>query len=550
MLKPYHDHVAERTALGLPPLPLNAEQTAELVELLKNPPAGEEAFVLNLLQNRVPAGVDQAAYVKAAFLSDIASGKAVSPLVSPHHAVRLLGTMLGGYNVQALVGLLDGALGAEAAQALSHTTLMFDAFHDVQEKMQAGNAHARKLIESWANAEWFTSRRALPVEIKSAVFKVPGETNTDDLSPAQEAWSRPDIPLHAKAMLVNKMPDGLATIEQLKAKGLPLAYVGDIVGTGSSRKSAINSVQWHMGEDIPHIPNKRTGGIVLGGKIAPIFFNTAEDSGALPIQCDVSKLNTGDVIVIHPLAGRITDESGATISTFELAPLTMPDEVRTGGRIPLIIGRGLTTKAREVLGLPPSELFIKPVAPKDTGKGYTLAQKMVGRACGVEGIRPGTYCEPEDVHRRFAGYDRCHDARRVERIGLHRLLCRSGDAELLPYRGVPQAGGHQTAAYPAGIHVQPWRRRLRPGDGVIHSWLNRMMLPDTVGTGGDSHTRFPSASRSPPAPGWWRLPPPWAPCRSTCRSRCWCVSRAKCSPASPCAIWSTPFPMRRSRRAN
>ncbi|MEZ0245989.1 MAG: aconitate hydratase B, partial [Methylophilaceae bacterium] len=395
MLNAYRDHVAERAVLGLPPLPLSAEQTAELVVLLKHPPAGEESTLLELLENRVPAGVDQAAYVKAAFLSDIALGNAASPLVTPVKAVQLLGTMLGGYNVQALVALLDSPLGEEAANALKYTTLMFDAFHDVQEKMKAGNAHAKRLIESWAEAEWFTARKALPQEIRAVVFKVPGETNTDDLSPAQEAWSRPDIPLHAKAMLVSKMPDGLDTIQKLKEKGLPLAYVGDVVGTGSSRKSAINSVQWHMGEDIPFIPNKRTGGIVLGGKIAPIFFNTAEDSGALPIQCDVSHMNTGDVIVIHPFAGKITNEAGKTISTFELAPLTMPDEVRAGGRIPLIIGRGLTTKACEALGLPPSKLFITAIAPKDTGKGYTQAQKMVGRACGVEGVRPGTYCEPK-----------------------------------------------------------------------------------------------------------------------------------------------------------
>ena len=501
MLNAYRDHVAERAALGLPPLPLSAEQTAALVDLLKQPPAGEEATLVDLLENRVPAGVDQAAYVKAAFLSDVALGKAVSPLVSPSHAVKLLGTMLGGYNVQALVALLDTPLGAEAAAALSHTTLMFDAFHDVQEKMQAGNAHAKKLIESWAAGDWFTSRPELPKEIRAVVFKVPGETNTDDLSPAQEAWSRPDIPLHAKAMLTAKMPDGLNTIATLKQKGLPLAYVGDVVGTGSSRKSAINSVQWHMGEDIPYIPNKRTAGIVLGGKIAPIFFNTAEDSGALPIQCDVSKLDTGDVIVIHPFAGKITNEAGETISTFELAPLTMPDEVRAGGRIPLIIGRGLTTKAREALGLPPSDLFIKPVAPKDTGKGYTLAQKMVGRACGVTGVRPGTYCEPKIT---TVGSQDTTGA--MTRDELKELACLGFSSDL-----VMQSFCH-TAAYPKPVDIKLQHTlpefmssrggvSLRPGDGVIHSWLNRMILPDTVGTGGDSHTRFPIGISFPAGSG-------------------------------------------------
>jgi aconitate hydratase 2/2-methylisocitrate dehydratase len=501
MLNAYRDHVAERAALGLPPLPLTAEQTAELVVLLKHPPAGEDATLIELLENRIPAGVDQAAYVKAAFLSDVALGNAESALVSPVKAVQLLGTMLGGYNVQALVALLDSSLGEEAANALKHTTLMFDAFHDVQEKMKAGNMHAKRLIESWAEAEWFTARPELPQEIRAVVFKVPGETNTDDLSPAQEAWSRPDIPLHAKAMLVSKMPDGLNTIETLKQKGLPLAYVGDVVGTGSSRKSAINSVQWHMGEDIPFIPNKRTGGIVLGGKIAPIFFNTAEDSGALPIQCDVNQMNTGDVIVIHPYAGKVTTEAGETISTFDLAPLTMPDEVRAGGRIPLIIGRGLTTKAREALGLPPSNLFIKPVAPKDTGKGYTLAQKMVGHACGVEGIRPGTYCEPKIT---TVGSQDTTGA--MTRDELKELACLGFSSDL-----VMQSFCH-TAAYPKPVDIKLQHTlpefmssrggvSLRPGDGVIHSWLNRMILPDTVGTGGDSHTRFPIGISFPAGSG-------------------------------------------------
>ena len=501
MLNAYRDHVAERQALGLPPLPLNAAQTAALVELLKNPPGGERRALFDLLQNRVPAGVDEAAYVKAAFLSDIAQGLATSPLVSPPQAVQMLGTMLGGYNVQALVKLLDSPLGAEAAQALSHTILMFDAFHDVQEKMRAGNAHAKQLIESWANADWFTARPALPQEIRCVVFNVPGETNTDDLSPAQEAWSRPDIPLHAKAMLVSKMPDGLDTIEQLKAQGLPLAYVGDVVGTGSSRKSAINSVQWHMGENIPCIPNKRTGGIVLGGKIAPIFFNTAEDSGALPIQCNVERLQTGDVIVIHPYAGKITNAAGDTVSSFDLAPLTMPDEVRAGGRIPLIIGRGLTTKAREALGLPPSDLFICPVMPKDSGKGYTLAQKMVGRACGVAGVRPGTYCEPKIT---TVGSQDTTGA--MTRDELKELACLGFSADL-----VMQSFCH-TAAYPKPVDIKLQHElpefissrggvSLRPGDGVIHSWLNRLILPDTVGTGGDSHTRFPIGISFPAGSG-------------------------------------------------
>jgi aconitate hydratase 2 / 2-methylisocitrate dehydratase len=501
MLNAYREHAAARTALGLPPLPLNTEQTAALVDLLKTPPAGEEQMLVDLLENRVPAGVDQAAYVKAAFLADIAKANATSPLVSRTKAVQLLGTMLGGYNVPALVDLLDGDLAEHAVAALSHTILMFDAFHDVEEKARGGNAAAKKLLQSWADGEWFTARPALPSEIKCVVFKVPGETNTDDLSPAQEAWSRPDIPLHAKAMLVSKMPDGLATIEQLKAKGLPLAYVGDVVGTGSSRKSAINSVQWHMGEDIPHIPNKRTAGIVLGSKIAPIFFNTAEDSGALPIQCDVEKMATGDFITIHPLAGKVTNEAGEIISSFELAPLTMPDEVRAGGRIPLIIGRGLTQKAREALGLPPSDLFICPVAPKDTGKGFTLAQKMVGRACGVAGVRPGTYCEP-----RITTVGSQDTTGAMTRDELKELACLGFSADL-----VMQSFCH-TAAYPKPVDIKLQHSlpefmssrggvALRPGDGVIHSWLNRMLLPDTVGTGGDSHTRFPIGISFPAGSG-------------------------------------------------
>jgi aconitate hydratase 2 / 2-methylisocitrate dehydratase len=504
MLKNYREHVAERANAGLPPLPLTAEQVAELVDLLKNPPAGEADALLELLANRIPAGVDQAAYVKAAFLADIAKGTATSPLVSPAKAVELLGTMLGGYNVQALVELLDGAMAEDAVKALSKTILMFDAFHDVAEKMKAGNPHAKKLIESWAAGEWFTNRPALPAEIRAIVFKVPGETNTDDLSPAQEAWSRPDIPLHAKAMLVNKMPNGLQTILDLQQKGLPLAYVGDVVGTGSSRKSAINSVQWLMGDNIPNIPNKRSGGIVLGGKIAPIFFNTAEDSGALPIQCDVGQMNTGDEIVIKPYEGKVLNAAGEVISTFDLAPLTMPDEVRAGGRIPLIIGRGLTTNARQLLGLPPSDLFIKPIAPKDTGKGYTLAQKMVGRACGLpegQGVRPGTYCEPKIT---TVGSQDTTGA--MTRDELKELACLGFSADL-----VMQSFCH-TAAYPKPVDIKLQHSlpefmssrggvSLRPGDGVIHSWLNRLILPDTVGTGGDSHTRFPIGISFPAGSG-------------------------------------------------
>ena len=504
MLTAYHTHVAERAALGLPPLPLNAEQTATLVELLKNPPAGEQQILVDLLENRTPVGVDQAAYVKAAFLADIAHNKTVSPLITPSKAIQLLGTMLGGYNVQALVSLLDGALAQEAVKALTHTMLMFDAFHDVAEKMKAGNPHAKKLIESWANAEWFTNKPALAAEIRAVVFKVPGETNTDDLSPAQEAWSRPDIPLHAKAMLVNKMPDGLATMASLKQKGLPLAYVGDVVGTGSSRKSAINSVQWLMGEDIPNIPNKRSGGIVIGDKIAPIFFNTAEDSGALPIQCDVSKMNTGDVIAIRLYDGKVLNEQGEAIASFSMTPLTLADEVRVGGRIPLIIGRGLTNRARETLGLPPSEIFAKPIAPKDTGKGYTLAQKMVGRACGLPegtGIRPGAYCEP-----RITTVGSQDTTGAMTRDELKELACLGFSADL-----VMQSFCH-TAAYPKPVDIKLQHSlpvfmssrggvSLRPGDGVIHSWLNRMILPDTVGTGGDSHTRFPIGISFPAGSG-------------------------------------------------
>lgn len=501
MLNAYRDHAAQRAAQGLPPLPLNVEQTAALAELLKNPPAGEQDFLVELLENRVPAGVDQAACVKAGFLADVAKGKTASPLVSREKAVQLLGTMLGGYNVGPLIELLDGDLAEQAVAALSRITLVFDAFHDVADKMKAGNPHARKLMQSWADAEWFTSRAPLPDSLQVVVFKVPGETNTDDLSPAQVAWSRPDIPLHATEMLVSRLPGSLETIAELKKKGLPLAYVGDVVGTGSSRKSAINSVQWHMGRDIPFIPNKRTGGIVLGSKIAPIFFNTAEDSGALPIECDVSAMNTGDVITIYPFKGEIHDTAGKTLSTFTLAPVTMADEVRANGRIPLIIGRGLTGRAREALGLPHSDLFIQPVQPRDTGKGFTLAQKMVGRACGVAGVRPGTYCEPK-----MATVGSQDTTGGMTRDELKELACLGFSADL-----VMQSFCH-TAAYPKPVDIKLQHElpefmtsrggvSLKPGDGVIHSWLNRMLLPDTVGTGGDSHTRFPIGISFPAGSG-------------------------------------------------
>jgi aconitate hydratase 2/2-methylisocitrate dehydratase len=501
MLEEYRNHVAERAAQHLPPLALNAQQVADLVELLKNPPKGEERLLADLLTHRVPPGVDDAAYVKAGFLTALAKGEATSPVIDRRHATELLGTMLGGYNVRSLVELLDDDdMAPIAAQALSKTLLVFDAYHDVIHKAKTNN-WAKQVVDAWAEAEWFTNRPALPNAITLTVFKVPGETNTDDFSPASEAWSRPDIPLHAQAMLVSKMPEGLETIEKLKKEGRPLAFVGDVVGTGSSRKSAINSVLWHMGEDIPYVPNKRQGGVILGGKIAPIFFNTAEDSGALPIECDVSKLNTGDVITIKPYEGRIVNDKGEVVSTFELKPTTIADEVRAGGRIPLIIGRSLTDKTREALGLAPSDLFTRPVAPTDTGKGYTLAQKMVGRACGVEGIRPGTYCEP-----RMTTVGSQDTTGAMTRDELKELACLGFSADL-----VMQSFCH-TAAYPKPVDVKLHHSlpefmttrggvSLRPGDGVIHSWLNRMLLPDTVGTGGDSHTRFPIGISFPAGSG-------------------------------------------------
>lgn len=504
MIKAYQAHVQERAAQNLPPLPLTAEQVATLVELLKNPPQGQDALLIDLLANRIPAGVDQAAYVKAAFLSDVAKGAAASPLVSADKAVELLGTMLGGYNVLALVELLETPMAEHAVKALSRTILMYDAFYDVEAKMKVGNAYAKALIESWANAEWFTNKPAMAKEIKLTVFKVDGETNTDDLSPAQEAWSRPDIPLHANAMLVTKMPDGIQKIATLKEKGLPLAYVGDVVGTGSSRKSAINSVQWWMGNDIPHIPNKRTGGVVIGNKIAPIFFNTAEDSGAFPIQCDVDKMHTGDVITIKPYEGKVLSESGDLLAEFDMNPVTLPDEVRAGGRIPLIIGRGLTSKARKALGLDETDVFIKATPEVKSQKGYTLAQKMVGRACGLPegvGVRAGTYCEPKATT--VGSQDTTGGMTRDE---LKELACLGFSSDL-----VMQSFCH-TAAYPKPVDINLQHTlpefmasrggvSLKPGDGVIHSWLNRMILPDTVGTGGDSHTRFPIGISFPAGSG-------------------------------------------------
>lgn len=504
MLESYRQHVAERAALGIPPLPLTAQQMSELGELLKAPPTGEEAFLVELLRDRVPPGVDQAAYVKAGFLTAIAKGEVTSPLVSPKYAVELLGTMMGGYNVQSLIDLLHSAdteIATTAVAALSKTLLVYDAFHDVLELAEQGNSSAKQVLESWANADWFTSRPELPESITVTVFKVPGETNTDDLSPAPHATTRPDIPLHATVMLETRMPGGLQTIAELKHKGHPVAYVGDVVGTGSSRKSAINSVLWHIGADIPCVPNKRSSGYILGGKIAPIFFNTAEDSGALPIECDVTRMETGDVITIYPYKGEITNEAGEVISTFKLKPDTILDEVRAGGRIPLLIGRTLTDKTRTSLGLGVSPIFTRPQMPDDTGKGFTLAQKMVGQACGLPGIRPGTYCEP--VMTTVGSQDTTGPMTRDE---LKELACLGFGADL-----VMQSFCH-TAAYPKPVDINTHKNlpdfitsrggvSLRPGDGIIHSWLNRMLLPDTVGTGGDSHTRFPLGISFPAGSG-------------------------------------------------
>ena len=520
MLQTYRDHVAERAALGIPPLPLSATQTAEVIELLKNPPAGEEAFLLDLLTHRVPPGVDDAAKVKASFLAAVAHGDIAVGLISKAKATELLGTMVGGYNVKPLIDLLDDAdVAAVAAEGLKKTLLMFDAFHDVAEKVKAGNAKAREVMQSWADAEWFTSRPEVDRKITVTVFKVPGETNTDDLSPAPDAWSRPDIPLHYLAMLKNTRPDAafkpeedgkrgpIQFIEDLKKKGHLVAYVGDVVGTGSSRKSATNSVIWATGQDIPFVPNKRFGGVTLGGKIAPIFFNTQEDSGSLPIEVDVSALEMGDVVEVLPYDGKIV-KNGQTVAEFQLKSEVLLDEVRAGGRINLIIGRSLTGKAREFLGLPASTTFRLPKAPADTGRGYTLAQKMVGRACGLpmvdgnqQGIRPGTYCEPKMTT--VGSQDTTGPMTRDE---LKDLACLGFSADL-----VMQSFCH-TAAYPKPVDVKTHRElpafisnrggvALRPGDGVIHSWLNRLLLPDTVGTGGDSHTRFPIGISFPAGSG-------------------------------------------------
>ncbi|QNU61254.1 bifunctional aconitate hydratase 2/2-methylisocitrate dehydratase [Vreelandella titanicae] len=513
MLEAYRQHVEERAAEGVPPKPLNAEQVALLVELLKTPPAGEEEFILDLITNRVPPGVDEAAYVKAGFLTAIAKGEASSPLIDKIHAVKLLGTMQGGYNIVSMVELLDNEeLAREAGEQLKHTLLMFDAFHDVESRAKNGNSVAKEVIQSWADAEWFLSKPALAEKITLSVFKVPGETNTDDLSPAPDAWSRPDIPLHANAMLKNER-DGiepvvpgttgpLKQIEDVKAKGFPVVYVGDVVGTGSSRKSATNSVLWFFGDDIPYAPNKRAGGFCFGSKIAPIFFNTMEDSGALPIEMDVTNLNMGDVIDVYPYAGKVCKhDSDEVITTFELKTQLILDEVRAGGRIPLIIGRGLTGKARESLGLPTSDVFRLPDQPKDTSKGFTLAQKMVGKACGLEGVRPGMYCEPKMTT--VGSQDTTGPMTRDE---LKDLACLGFQADL-----VMQSFCH-TAAYPKPVDVDTHHTlpdfimnrggvSLRPGDGIIHSWLNRMLLPDTVGTGGDSHTRFPLGISFPAGSG-------------------------------------------------
>ena len=514
MLEAYREHVAERAALGIPALPLTPQQTAELIELLKNPPKGEEDFLLTLFTQRVPAGVDDAAKVKASYLAAVALGTEKCSLISRVQATEILGTMLGGYNISALVEVLDDPeVGAVAAEALKKTLLMFDAFHDVKEKADKGSTNAKQVLQSWADAEWFTSRPEVPESMKITVFKVSGETNTDDLSPAPDAWTRPDIPLHALAMLKNPRdgiePDEpgkigpIKLIEELKAKGNLVAYVGDVVGTGSSRKSATNSVLWFTGQDIPNVPNKRFGGVCLGSKIAPIFYNTMEDAGAMPIELDVSQMEMGDEIELRPYEGKAL-KNGEVVAEFKLKSDVLLDEVRAGGRIPLIIGRGLTTKAREALGLGPSEVFRLPHNPADTGKGYTLGQKMVGRACGLPegvGVRPGTYCEP-----RMTSVGSQDTTGPMTRDELKDLACLGFSADL-----VMQSFCH-TAAYPKPVDVKTHHSlpqfistrggiSLRPGDGVIHSWLNRMLLPDTVGTGGDSHTRFPIGISFPAGSG-------------------------------------------------
>ncbi len=517
MLETYRAQVAERAALGIPPLPLTAQQTAGLVGLLKNPPAGEEAFLIDLITNRVPAGVDDAAKVKAEFLAKVAKGEEACPLISKVRATELLGTMLGGFNIKPLIDLLAcGECGAAAAQALKHTLLMFDFFNDVKALAASdnpGSANAKAVMQSWADAEWFTSRPGVPESLTVTIFKVTGETNTDDLSPAPDAWSRPDIPLHAVAMLKNARPGiepdepgkvgPLKLLQALRAKGHLVAYVGDVVGTGSSRKSATNSVLWFTGEDIPYVPNKRFGGVCLGAKIAPIFFNTMEDAGALPIELDVSKMDMGDVVELRPIEGKALKD-GQVIAEFKVKSDVIFDEVRAGGRIPLIVGRALTAKARAALGLAPSTLFRLPAQPADTGKGYTLAQKIVGRACGLpegKGVRPGAYCEP-----RMTTVGSQDTTGPMTRDEMKDLACMGFSADL-----VMQSFCH-TAAYPKPVDVKTHATlpgfiserggvSLRPGDGVIHTWLNRMLLPDTVGTGGDSHTRFPLGISFPAGSG-------------------------------------------------
>ena len=502
MLKDYKNHVQERLQQGIPPLPLNAEQVSELVELLKFPPEGEEDYILDLITNRTPAGVDPAAYVKAGFLTAIAKDETTSPLIDRKHATSLLGTMLGGYNVESLIGLLeDEEVGEIAAEGLSKTLLMFNAKHDVIELAEK-NTNAKKVVDSWSDAEWFTSRPKLPEVIKAIVFRVEGEINTDDLSPAPDAPSRPDIPLHALAMLKKTMEDPISTIESLKESGLPVVFVGDVVGTGSSRKSATNSLLWHIGEDIPFIPNKKQAGICIGGKIAPIFFNTLEDSGALAFECDVSKMNLGDVIEIYPYEQKvINSETQELLCDYEYKSNTLLDGVRAGGRIPLIIGRSLTDETREVLNLSSSKVFVRPEEAEKSDKGYTLAQKMVGRACGVEGIRPGIYCEP-----RMSTVGSQDTTGPMTRDELKELACLGFNSDL-----VMQSFCH-TAAYPLPKDVETQHTlpefiqtrggvALRPGDGIIHSWLNRMLLPDMVGTGGDSHTRFPLGISFPAGSG-------------------------------------------------
>ncbi|MDP6834447.1 MAG: bifunctional aconitate hydratase 2/2-methylisocitrate dehydratase, partial [Prochlorococcaceae cyanobacterium ETNP1_MAG_9] len=498
MLSAYRQLAADREAQGIPALPLNAEQTQALTKLLENPLTAESQELQQMLVHRIPPGVDEAAYIKASWLSSVANGQVTSPLISPLEATKLLGTMVGGYNVSALIEILENEnkiLANCAADGLSHTLLVYDSLNDIFERAKK-NTFAKKVVESWANGDWFTAKKPLAKEITVIIFKVEGETNTDDLSPATHATTRPDIPLHALAMLETRDPNGLKIIEELKKKGYPISYVGDVVGTGSSRKSAINSVLWHTGEDIPYVPNKRAGGVIIGGKIAPIFFNTAEDSGALPIECDVSELKTGDVITIRPYEGIITRgisnrNEGQVITQFNLKPTTISDEIRAGGRIPLMIGRALTDKVRIKLGLNPSELFIRPGKAKNITYGFTQAQKIVGRACGLEGISPETSCEP--VITTVGSQDTTGPMTRDE---MKELACLGFSADL-----VMQSFCH-TAAYPKPIDLETQKElpdffserggiALRPGDGIIHSWLNRMLLPDTVGTGGDSHTRFP-----------------------------------------------------------